>query len=253
MVRHYVGHRQEVQGGLAGGVQATDLGGLGVLDLRFFSFALRLQWEWLSRTARDSCWSSLPSRSEKSVVAMAAISMTVNIGDGASAKLWTDSWASVDPLCLYTLYAAISRAGKKRSIKDGIFQHRWARDIVGAPTTQVLCQYLRVWAILRDVVLDPLAAARGPVCLEMDSGSQVFGFLGLSDLLRWLNDIVGSKGTLEDQGAGASQVFLLASASPLALDRRAPQEAWSPGRGCLCSLRPSARDRRSPTHRLRDH
>lgn len=35
-------------------------------------------------------------------------------------------------------------------------QHRWARDIVGAPTTQVLVQYLRVWNILGMVVLDPL-------------------------------------------------------------------------------------------------
>ncbi|XP_066333343.1 uncharacterized protein [Miscanthus floridulus] len=32
---------------------------------------------------------------------MAAVSITVNIGDGASARLWTDSWASVGPLCHY--------------------------------------------------------------------------------------------------------------------------------------------------------
>lgn len=140
----------------------TYLGGLGVLDLRFFGFALRLRWEWLSRTARGSCWSSLPSRPEKSVAAMAAVSITVNIGNGASARLWTDSWASVGPLCHYApnLYAAISRARKKRTIKDGIFQHRWARDIVGALTTQVLVQYLRVWSLLREVILDPLQEDR---------------------------------------------------------------------------------------------
>ncbi|XP_066320627.1 uncharacterized protein [Miscanthus floridulus] len=137
-------------------------GGLGVLDLRFFGFALRLRWEWLGRTAHDSCWARLPFRSEKSVAVMAAVSMTVNIGDGASARLWTDSWASVGALCHYApnLSAAISRAGKKRSLKDGIFQNRWARNIVGAPTTQVLCQYLRVWGILRDVILDPLQEDR---------------------------------------------------------------------------------------------
>ena len=107
-----------------------------MLDLRFFGFALRLRWEWLGRTAHDSCWARLPFRSEKSIAEMAAVSMTVTIGDGASARLWTDSCASVGALCHYTpnLYAAISRAGKKRSLKDGIFQNRWARDIVGAPT-----------------------------------------------------------------------------------------------------------------------
>ena len=133
-----------------------------MLDLRFFGFALRLRWEWLGRTAHDSCWARLPFRSEKSVAAMAAVSMTLNIGDGASARLWTDSWASVGALCHYApnLSADISRAGKKRSLKDGIFQNRWARDIVGAPTTQVLCQYLRVWGILRNVILDPLQEDR---------------------------------------------------------------------------------------------
>lgn len=62
------------------------------------------------------------------------------------------------PLCHYSpnLFATISRAGQKRSIKDAILQNRWARDIVGAPITQVICQYLRVWGILRDLVLDPL-------------------------------------------------------------------------------------------------
>lgn len=61
------------------------------MDLRFFGFALRLWWEWLSKTATDVSWARLPFRPERSVAAMAAISMTVTIGDGASARLWTDS------------------------------------------------------------------------------------------------------------------------------------------------------------------
>lgn len=54
----------------------------------------------------------------------------------------------------------MSRSGKKRTVKDGLFQNRWARDIVGAPTTQVLCQYLAVWHLLRSVQLNPLQADR---------------------------------------------------------------------------------------------
>lgn len=124
----------------------TDLGGLGFLDLRFFGFALRLRWEWLSRTSRGSCWAKLPARSEKAVSAIAAVSMSVSIGDGGSCRVWTDDWAPVGPLYLFApdLFAAISRTRKKRTLRDGLFQNRWARDIVGAPTVQVLCQYLRV-------------------------------------------------------------------------------------------------------------
>jgi hypothetical protein len=58
------------------------------------------------------------------------------------------------------LFAAISRAGKRRTVKDGLFQRRWTREIMDALTTQVLCQYLLVWRLLSNVELDPLASDR---------------------------------------------------------------------------------------------
>lgn len=63
--------------------------------------------------------------------------MTATLGDGCSTLLWTDSWAPVGPLCkvIPELYAVMSRSGKKRTVKDGVFQNRWVRDIVGALTT----------------------------------------------------------------------------------------------------------------------
>lgn len=63
----------------------TCLGGLGVVDLRFFGYALRLRWEWLRRAEPDQCWVKLSARHEKSVAAMAAISMVVARGDGETA------------------------------------------------------------------------------------------------------------------------------------------------------------------------
>ena len=100
----------------------THLGGLGILDLRFFGFALRLRWEWLRRTDPGRCWADLPCRGSKPVEAMSASSTSVIIGDGASALLWTDRWAPFGPLCTFApdLFVAVSRAGKRRSVKDGL-------------------------------------------------------------------------------------------------------------------------------------
>jgi hypothetical protein len=138
------------------------LGGLGVLDLRYFGFALRLRWEWLRRTDTTRCWSSLPARAEKPVAAMSAASMSVQVGDGAATKLWTDSWSSVGLLCLYApqLFAALTRRGKSLSLKDGIYMNQWAREISGALTTPVLYQYVMVWELLRGVILVPTQADR---------------------------------------------------------------------------------------------
>lgn len=93
---------------------------------------------------------------------MGAASITVVLGDGASARMWTDSWLGVGPLCRYApnLYEAISRNGRKRTIKDAMHQRRWVRDIVGARTAQVLVQYIRVWGILKSITLDPLQPDR---------------------------------------------------------------------------------------------
>jgi hypothetical protein len=140
----------------------TNIGGLDVMDLRFFGVALRLRWEWLARADPRRCWAALPSKPEKSVATMAAVSMSVAVGDGTTSRLWTDDWTPVGRLCAFApkLYAAVSARGRKRCVCDGLFNNTWARDITGAFTVQVLVQYLRVWRVLYDITLNPLQADR---------------------------------------------------------------------------------------------
>lgn len=73
----------------------TVLGGLSVLDRRFFGISLYLHWEWLARVAGKGSlclrWNSLPSKPEKKDLAMSSISMSVVVEDGESVLLWTDS------------------------------------------------------------------------------------------------------------------------------------------------------------------
>lgn len=86
---------------------------------------------------------------------MLAASLSVQVGDGASTKLWTDNWAPVGPLCCFgpAVFAATLCSGRRRSLRDALLDNRWAMDITGALTTQVICEYLQVWALLRDVSL----------------------------------------------------------------------------------------------------
>ena len=130
--------------------------------MRYFGIALRLRWEWLRRSDPSRSWAALPAKADKHVQAMSAASISVVVGDGLSTKLWTDNWTTVGPLCHFApaLYAAASRHCKRLSVKDGLLNNRWASGIVGALTTPVLCQFLRVWELLRQVQLNPLASDR---------------------------------------------------------------------------------------------
>jgi hypothetical protein len=64
---------------------------LGVLDLRYFGYALRLRWEWLARTQPDCCWAKLPSKTEKAVAAMRDASMSIKVGNGENTLFWLDN------------------------------------------------------------------------------------------------------------------------------------------------------------------
>jgi len=48
----------------------TELGGLGIVDLQRFGYALRMRWLWLKRTDDSRTWCDLPAKTESVVEAM---------------------------------------------------------------------------------------------------------------------------------------------------------------------------------------
>jgi hypothetical protein len=127
-----------------------DVGGLGIADLKILGFALRLRWEWLRRTRPDSPWALLPSTIEKRVSSMFQSSLFVVVGDGTSAKFWTDNWlpAGAIPSFAPNLFRAVGRRRLGRSVRDALDGRRWVHDITGARTAPVLVEYVRLWRML---------------------------------------------------------------------------------------------------------
>lgn len=136
--------------------------GLGVTDLTILGYALRLRWEWKRRTQPDAVWEGLPSRPERRVEQMFRASVTVAVGDGASALFWTDSWRPDGPISSSSpnLYNAVPPRRRKRTVRDALADNQWCRDITGAPTAQVLVEYVNLWDELVNFSLDPLVPDR---------------------------------------------------------------------------------------------
>ena len=67
-----------------------EIGGLGIIDLQKFGYALRMRWHWERRTANIQSWHDLPDEREKMVEAMFEASIYVEVGDGRNTLFWTD-------------------------------------------------------------------------------------------------------------------------------------------------------------------
>jgi hypothetical protein len=68
------------------------LGGLGVLDLGFFSIALIAQWLWLRHSNLSHPWTSLPGGEDRLTMTFFNAPVLFRLGDGATFLFWTDPW-----------------------------------------------------------------------------------------------------------------------------------------------------------------
>ena len=102
---------------------------------------------------------SLPAKHEKSIAAAFKSATESAIGDGESTLFWVDRWLSGQ--CIRqiapALFRAVPRSKRSKTVASAL-PHAWARDITGAPTLQVLVEYLNVWDLVESVVLQPGSA-----------------------------------------------------------------------------------------------
>jgi hypothetical protein len=111
-----------------------DHGGLGILNLRILGYALQLRWEWLCMTKLVSAWAALPTIPEHKVGSMFNSSVSVEVGDGTTTRLWTDVWLSDRAISksATNLFKAVGWRCLGRTMKDTVTNRRWVCDNNGA-------------------------------------------------------------------------------------------------------------------------
>ena len=70
----------------------TEMGGLGITDLKLAGYALQTRWLWLQKTDSARAWSELPINVDKEVQAFFRTSTYTELGDGANSLFWDDRW-----------------------------------------------------------------------------------------------------------------------------------------------------------------
>lgn len=70
----------------------TDMGGLGIPNIKLQGYALRLRWEWLRRVDPQRNWVDLPDNTEAVVRSVFSLSVTAIAKDSRRILFWKDNW-----------------------------------------------------------------------------------------------------------------------------------------------------------------
>jgi len=121
-------------------------------------WALRIRWLWLQKTNAARPWEGLPVIVPRNAQALFAAAIQVAVGSGEDTLFWTDRWLqgnSLAELAPNLVLAISKRARKQRTVFQALTNRRWVKDIRGALTVQVLVEYVKVWEMVDDVILQP--------------------------------------------------------------------------------------------------
>jgi len=126
----------------------TDLGGLGIPDLRLTSIALQARWLWLQKVDQTRAWSSLPITSSREVRAFFSASTYTVLGDGRNTAFWTGRWIqgqSVKDIAPALLAFVSNRDIKATTVAAGLSARAWVRQISGGISSTAILDYLKLW------------------------------------------------------------------------------------------------------------
>lgn len=131
-----------------------ELGGLGLPNLKYLGWALRMRWLWLRRTEPQRPWTQLDIQVPDQLRAFFSIAVNVEVGNGAQTMFWTDRWIhgqSIADLAPRLIAAIPKQRQQRRTVQEALHNRSWVQDIQGALTVGVLIEYLQLWDLLYDM------------------------------------------------------------------------------------------------------
>lgn len=120
-------------------------GGLGILELKRFTRALRLRWLWFQWTHKDRAWNALELPCDGRDADLFAASTVVTIGNGRTAKFWTSSWAGGNTPKSMAPSLFLKSKRKKLTVHMALQENRWINLILPLQNSQEVKEYVTLW------------------------------------------------------------------------------------------------------------
>lgn len=137
-------------------IRPTELGGLGIPDLKLVATAFEAKWLWLQKADTERACASLPLKLSDEARAFFRASTYTIIGDGRSTLFGTDSWingVAVRSFAPTLLQFVPQRVINRMTVADGLTDSYWIRTITGGISTPATLEYLQLWHALEDLQL----------------------------------------------------------------------------------------------------
>jgi hypothetical protein len=130
-----------------------DVGGLGVLDLEFFSTALRLRWLWYQWTEPDRPWVGMDVPCNDVERQLFRISTVVRVGNGIKVRFWDSAWCDgqVPRDLAPNLYRLAWR--KNLPLCEELADDKWTRGLWRTTTTEEMAEFVTLWSKVQEVQL----------------------------------------------------------------------------------------------------
>ncbi|KAM0867750.1 hypothetical protein ACQ4PT_041790 [Festuca glaucescens] len=136
----------------------VELGGLGVLDIKRLSWALRARWPWLRHVDPAKPWAMFPIHSNAHVEALVHLATSIKLGNGTKVLFWSDRWIAgqnISQLAPAVLAAVRPNAVSSISVAEGLTNNSWIRDISGTLSVEGVLQFLLLVNLTEAQVLSP--------------------------------------------------------------------------------------------------
>uniref|UniRef100_K3ZCK4 Uncharacterized protein n=1 Tax=Setaria italica TaxID=4555 RepID=K3ZCK4_SETIT len=94
-----------------------------------------------------------------------ASAVTTEVGNGANTKFWTDRWlngCSIEFLAPHLFASVPKRRVKRRTVQETLLNYYWLQDIQGHYSVAVLAEFLDIWDLVQEVVLQPEVEDNSP-------------------------------------------------------------------------------------------
>jgi hypothetical protein len=104
-------------------------GGLGIKDLKAYSRALHLRWEWFRWTEQGRPWVGTETPCDQVDKDLFAACTRITLGNGETASFWTDRWLNGQAPCSMAPLCFPLAARKKLSVKKALASGRWMKGL----------------------------------------------------------------------------------------------------------------------------